>query len=90
MGNEYWQHLKKGGKIMSIIHQRLKELREGNCLSQQYVAKMMDVAPSTYLRYEQGERKFSFQFAIEIAEFYGVSIDYIAGLTNNPKPRDEE
>ncbi len=75
---------------MSIIHQRLKELREGNCLSQQYVAKMMDVAPSTYLRYEQGERKFSFQFAIEIAEFYGVSIDYIAGLTNNPKPRDEE
>ena len=73
---------------MSMIHRRLKELREGNCLSQQYVAKMMDVAP--YLRYEQGERKFSFQFAIEIAEFYGVSIGYIAGLTNNPKPRDEE
>ena len=75
---------------MSMIHQRLKELREGNCLSQQYVAKMMDVAPSTYGRYEQGERKFSFQFAIEIAEFYGVSTDYIAGLTDNPKPRDEE
>ncbi len=41
---------------------------------------------TTYTNYEQGKRDLPLQLAIKIAEFYDVSIDYIAGLTDNEKP----
>ena len=35
--------------------------------------------------YEKGAKEISFERAILIAKYYGVSLDYIAGLTNNKK-----
>lgn len=39
---------------------------------------------TTYVRYETGEREIPFNIVIMLAEFYNVSLDYIAGLTDNP------
>ena len=41
---------------------------------------------TTYTNYERGKREPPFEFIIRLAIFYNVSIDYIAGLTNTPKP----
>lgn len=75
---------------MENICKRLKELREDNDLSQQQLADILGMHKTTYARYEQGLRKIPFQLIIRISEFYGVSTDYIGGLIDNPKPRDEK
>ncbi len=40
---------------------------------------------TTYSRYETGVRELPLNIAILIAKYYNVSLDYLAGLTNNPQ-----
>ena len=40
---------------------------------------------TTYTNYEQGKHTVPLDFAVAIADFYDVRIDYIAGRTNFPK-----
>lgn len=44
---------------------------------------------TTYTNYEQGKHSVPFDFAVTIAEFYNVSLDYIAGLTNYPQGKNK-
>lgn len=37
---------------------------------------------TTYTNYEQGKHTVPLDFAVQLADFYDVSIDYIAGRTN--------
>ena len=46
---------------------------------------MLKIHKSKYERYEQGKSKIDFDFIVQIAKLYDVSIDYIAGLTNSKK-----
>lgn len=63
-------------------YQRLRDLREDNDLSQKQVAEILNMQQTQYQRYESGNREIPFHHIIALAEFYKVSIDYIAGLTN--------
>lgn len=65
--------------------QRLKDLREDRDLTQEDIAKVIGTSQSYYAQYENGKRELPFTRAIEIAKFYNVSIDYLAGVTDNPK-----
>lgn len=62
---------------------RLKELREDNDLTQQECAKIAFISKNSYIRYESGERVPPLDTIKRFAEFYKVSIDYIAMLTDN-------
>lgn len=62
---------------------RLKELREDNDLTQQECAKIAFISKNSYIRYENGERVPPLDTIKRFAEFYKVSIDYIAMLTDN-------
>ena len=44
---------------------------------------------TTYHNYEIGKRELPFELAITLAQFYHVSLDYIAGLTNDTTPADK-
>ena len=66
-------------------YRRLKDLREDKDLTQDELIKILGMHKTTYTNYEQGKREIPFEIAIKIAEFYNVSLDYIAGLTDNPK-----
>ena len=66
-------------------YRRLKDLREDKDLIQDELIKILGMHKTTYTNYEQGKREIPFEIAIKIAEFYNVSLDYIAGLTDNPK-----
>ena len=64
---------------------RLKDLREDKDLTQTEVAKIIGTSQSYYASYERGERPISFERAVILADFYGVSLDYLAGRMNDKR-----
>lgn len=69
---------------MSVFSERLAKLRDSRNLSQKEVAKEFGVVIRAYQRYEYGEREPQLSVLIRMADFYGVSIDYLAGRTDTP------
>lgn len=65
------------------MYKRVKELREEFFLTQEECAKKLFVSKNSYIRYEKGERMIPLDVAIMMADLYKVSIDYIAGRTQN-------
>ena len=69
---------------MQIRHfTRLKDLRDDKDKTQEEIAKILGTSQSYYSQYEKGKRPIPLERAVELAKFYNVSIDYIAGLTND-------
>ena len=66
-------------------YQRLKDLREDCDLKQESIARMLNTTKQQYSLYETGKREIPFHHVITLACFYKVSIDYIAGLTNEKR-----
>lgn len=64
--------------------QRLRDLREDRDLQQADIAKLLYTTQAQYSRYERGERELPVRHLITLADFYGVSADYILGRTNKP------
>lgn len=62
---------------------RLRDLREDMDLTQDQLVKILKMHKTTYTNYEQGKREPPFELIIKLAKFYNVSIDYIAGLTDD-------
>ena len=69
---------------MSTFSDRLKECRKKTGVSQEDAAKCLEIAYSTYRRYEQGGTEPTISEAARMAEFFGVSLDYLAGRTDTP------
>ena len=67
-------------------NERIKLLREAYGVKQQVVADFLNTSQSYYAQYENGKRQLPFDRAIMLAEFYNISLDYIAGLTNEKRP----
>ena len=69
------------------LYTRLKDLREdgNNITKQSTIAKLLDTTQQQYSRWERGEQEIPFHIVIKLAVYYKVSIDYIAGLTNDKK-----
>lgn len=68
------------------MYQRLKEMREDKDLPQKELAKYLHCTQVCYSRYELGKSDIPTDSLIKLAEFYNTSIDYLLGLTNEPKP----
>lgn len=68
------------------FYQRIRDLREDADLTQVVLAKELDITVQQYSLYERGNREIPLHHVITLAKFYRVSIDYIAGLTNQKNP----
>ncbi len=64
---------------------RIRDLREDSDKTQREVADYLGTAYQYYAVYEKGTSEIPFERAIALAKYYDVSLDYIAGLTNNKK-----
>ncbi len=62
---------------------RIRELREDHDLTQKYVANILMCDQSLYSKYERGERELPLRMAVRLAAYYGVSVDYIVGLSDD-------
>ena len=67
-------------------YERLRDLREDMDLNQSQIAKILGIKQQQYSRYEIGETPMKVEFYIKLAQFYNVSLDYITGLIDHPKP----
>lgn len=67
------------------FYKRIRDLREDNDKTQQEIANYLGMKQPQYYRYENGSRDIPSDILIKLADFYGVSVDYILGRTDNPK-----
>ena len=68
------------------MFQRLRDLREDRDLTQAQMADLLKIHQTTYSDYEIGKLNVPIDVFMKLASFYGTSIDYLAGITDNPKP----
>lgn len=64
-------------------YKRIRELREDADLTQEKLGNAIHVSQRTYAYYESGQRLLPPSVLRALADFYGVSVDYILERTNN-------
>ena len=60
---------------------RIRALREDNDHTQSFIADLLHVGQKTYSDYELGITRIPVDSLITLSKFYGVSMDYICGLS---------
>lgn len=73
-----------------MIGRRIKELRTENELTQQELAKILNVSSMSISFYENGQRKPDSEFIIACSRLFNVSTDYLLGKTNTKRIQREE
>lgn len=66
----------------NILAERLKHLRLERDIPQLFFALEIGVSRGTYAKYETGINEPDLATLVKIADFYHVSLDYLAGRTN--------
>lgn len=72
-----------------IFNQRARNLREDLGLSQDEIAFRLGISRATVNRYENDRYDLKLSYAIELAKIYNVSLDYLTGLIDDPRPLNE-
>jgi transcriptional regulator with XRE-family HTH domain len=70
--------------------QRLKELRKRKKLIQQNMADLLNVTRTAYVKYEKGQSQPPNDSLLIMADFFGVSTDYLLGNSDDPTPPDRK
>lgn len=68
-----------------MYFRRLGDLRSDNDMTQRQVSEYLGMHLEVYRRYEKGLREIPLWAVIKLSELYGVSVDFILGMTDNPK-----
>lgn len=66
---------------------RIVDLRKDLDLTQEQIAKKLGYHTTTYARWEHNPLQMKLNDLINLAKFHNVSLDYIAGLTNDKQGR---
>lgn len=71
------------------MYGRIRDLRQDRDLTQREIAGIIGMSQTGYSKYETGENDVPTIILIALAQFYETSVDFILGLTDNPKPYSE-
>ena len=69
-----------------IMLDHLRALREDKDLSQEDMAEFLNVHQTTYSDYELGRSNIPIETLGKLADYFETSVDYILGLTDEPRP----
>ena len=69
---------------------RIRDLREDADLTQKEIAELLLCDQSLYSKYERGERALPLELAVQLADFYKVSLDYLAGRTDKKQSNQRQ
>ena len=61
---------------------RIKELRVDSDISQKEIAEYLGVKQNTYSDYENAKINLPLEVFFKLADYYQVSLDYLAGRTD--------
>lgn len=71
--------------MTSEFSKRLQRLREREKVKRHVLSELCGMDRGAIRRYERGERKPTLEATIKIADHFGVSLDYLVGLTDKPE-----
>ncbi len=71
---------------MTTHYKRIRDLREDGDLKQRELAEILGCSQRVYSNYERGDLDIPTEVLIKLSRYYGVSVDYILGLTDNKLP----
>jgi transcriptional regulator with XRE-family HTH domain len=69
----------------NIFSERVKHLRETHNLMQKELAAKMNITDKTISMIETKNRGASIEVIYALADYFGVSIDYLVGRTDKPE-----
>lgn len=67
-------------------YENIRSLRIDNGHTQKQVAEYLGISQNTYSQYEIGTLNYPVDAVVRLADFYGVSTDYLLGRTNVKDP----
>ena len=67
------------------MYPRLRDLRQDQDLTQKQLAALLKMSQTGYSKYETGENDVPTWVLIRLAELYRTSVDYLLGLTDQPR-----
>jgi transcriptional regulator with XRE-family HTH domain len=70
---------------VDVVYKRIRDLREDRDITQKQIAKELNCSQQVYSNYELGQRDVPTDILIKISKYYNVSVDYILGISDNPK-----
>lgn len=65
---------------------RLRQLRKQRGITQVKIQMLTGIDQSDYSKIESGKRYYTFEQCRRIALALGTSMDYLAGITDDPRP----
>lgn len=68
------------------MYQRIRDLREDRDIKQEDLATLLNCTQACYSNYENGKREILLPVLEKLADFYGVSVDYLLGRTAEKTP----
>lgn len=66
--------------------ENIRSLRIDRGYTQKQIGEYLGISQNTYSQYEIGVLNYPVEVIIKLARFYGVSADYLLGLTNEKQP----
>lgn len=75
---------------LKILSKRLIEVRKSNGYTRKRLAEELNRPYRTITNYETGEHEPGHKYLIEIAEKFGVTTDYLLGLSEDPRKKTDE
>lgn len=70
---------------MAKYIKRLRDLREDHDLTQSEIAAVLGTSQTMYARYERGANELPIHHLLTLADYYGVSTDYLLGKSDTPE-----
>lgn len=67
-----------------MICRRIRDLREDHDLTQKAIAEKLGITQRVYSFYETGQHTIPPEILIQLADFYGVTVDYLLGRSDFP------
>ena len=68
-------------------YEKLTEVRKSRGLFQSQIAQVLGITQQQYQLYESGKREIPLHLIVVLADFYGLSIDYLVG---REEPQSED
>lgn len=68
--------------MIFLYFKNIRALREDNDIKQREIAAVLGMSQNTYSQYETGVIAFTDQVLLKLADYYGVSVDYLMDRTN--------
>ena len=66
------------------LYRRIRDLREDKDLTQTQMGVVLSCSQRVYSNYERGDIDIPTATLVKLADYHGVSVDYLLGRTDNP------